>query len=501
MKSENKLARRSVQQFLYAGIRPLACAGCVLATVVPHGLAAEDGVAITPRIEVGATLTDNVFLTPAPTESDVVLVVEPGINIQTSSRRFEAALDYSADFLTFTSTGGTDLRHKLAALVDAEAIEDTLFLSARANVRQIFLDRGQGLSSSRANRTDNRQTVQTYTGQARLIGRLRSVADWSLLYRYGQTLSPADDPNTTLTQTFSDSQTHEYRAEATSGDRFGRLGWLAYAGGRRVERTGAAQNFADDEAGLELSYRLSAYARLLVGASYSDNDLNGATVSEDGFGWYGGFILTPSDRTRLELRAGQTGDRTRINGLLSHKFSERVTAQVSYTDELSAVALVENAQLQANSLSQDGFILGSDGNPIFDNDLLFNLSDSDFRRRSLNAGLSWRHKRTTASLNGVWERRTFTANIGTSETYAVNAAYQHELNSKNRIIVQSSYRHNRFETGDRSDDTILNSIEYQHDLYKNVLFVLNYRNSNRFSNQEDGDLRENAVSVFLRARF
>ncbi|UTW54154.1 TIGR03016 family PEP-CTERM system-associated outer membrane protein [Kordiimonas sp. SCSIO 12610] len=459
--------------------------------------------AIEPRLEVGATFSDNVNLQENDRVSDLVLRASPGINLRGNGRRFEGSLDYSADFLWFLNDGDTDIRHNLFGLANAEVVRDHFFLSGRATIQETFLDREEGFSGNIANRSANRQVVQTYTGEARLQGRFNNVANWSIGYELGLTFSPADDlDNENLSTFFSDSVSHEVTALVDSGDRFSNLRWQLFANARRVSRSiDEAGSFRDDRAGVDLTYKLTREFALVGSAGVSNNDFNIFLLDNDGFFWNSGFLWTPSDRLTLTARAGKDGERTTVSGSFFHRLSKRVNIEASYTDELSTNSLILNDNLDTFNFNNQFGIVDGNGRTLNNIDPSFTLSDVDFRRRFGRVRLEWFRKRTTLFVTGDAEWRTFDNNTGTARTLGGSVGYDRNLDRKTTLRVAASYRRTEFENSARVDNFILGSVSWTRRLSRHINLSVSYNYSDRLSNEAGQDIRENAVSAFIRGTF
>ncbi len=459
--------------------------------------------AIEPRIEVGTTFSDNVNLQENDRASDLVLRASPGINLRGKGKRFEGSLDYAADFLWFLSDGDTDVRHNLFGLANAEVIRDRFFLSGRATVQETFLNREDGFSGNIANRSGNRQVVQTYTGEALFQGRFQNLANWSLEYEFGLTFSPADDlDDDSLTTFFSDSVSHEVTALVDSGERFRNIRWQAFANARRVNRSiDEAGSFRDDRAGVDLTYYLTREFALVGSAGISNNDFNIFLLDNDGFFWNAGFLWNPSDRLTLTGRSGRDGGRTTFSGNLFHRLSKRINIEANYTDELSTNSLILNDNLDTFNFNNQFGIVDGNGRTLNNIDPSFTLSDVDFRRRIGSVRLEWFRKRTTFFVTGDAEWRTFDNDTGTARTFGGSVGYDRNLDRKTTLRIAASYRRTEFENSERVDNFILGSVSWTRRLSRHLNVSVAYNYSDRLSNEAGQDIRENAISAFIRGTF
>ncbi len=462
----------------------------------------QPAVEISPRINLEVTATDNVFLTPDNREFDLALIASPGINIGIEGRRVQASVDYGLDYLYFVLDGSTDIRPRAFALVDAELIDNRFFVSGRASVQQTFLDRTASLSGSNANISDNRRAVQNYSGEARLLGQFANYADWNVTYNYGLQLSPADDlTDDTLPTTFSDSQNQELSIEVDTGDRFGKFGGRIRATAQRVSRSLTDLDFENDRLTGELSYRLDRTFSVFASTGISRNSLQSTAAGGDGFAWDGGFRWAPSRRTEFEARYGREGPRT--TALVQGVFrpGRRLNFTVNYTDQVTANSFLQNTGLTNLQFDDRLGITDLTGIPVDQTNPAFTLSDIDFRRRAADIGIRWQNLRNIIFLTASFEERIFDNETGTSSNWGVSAGYDRRLTPKSDARFSASYRRNLFEGSDRVDNVVIASAEYLYNFSRYFVFRIGYDFSVRQSNDETGDLLENALGLELRGVF
>ncbi len=456
-----------------------------------------------PRVEGRITLTDNVNLTESNRTGDVVLNLGGGLNSRYEGNRIQAALDYSIDYLYFLSDGETDFRQELFGSLDAEVIEDHLFIGARGSIEQRFLNQRGSLSSNFANRTNNRRALQTYTTSALLRGGLGNFADWRINYRFGLQFSPADNlEDETLTINFSDTKSHELNATVGSGNRFNNFSWRVGVSHRQVLRNLEQSNdFKDQNAFAELIYKFNRHFQLIGNLSYSNNDFQNAVLNQQGFGWETGFRWTPGRKLDLTLTGGKTGDRTTWSGNLQYFFTKRLDFLGTYSDTITANTLLTNNDLQGFRFDQELGLVDPQGIPVDETDPRFSFSDIDFRRRSLRGTLTWRHKRDRAFISADAEWRTFDNDSGTAKSYGVSGRWIHEIDRKTTLETGLSYRRSRFEGQTRVDDFIVGSLDWSKTISEYFRASINFTHSERQSSEQGADLEENALTLYLRGTF
>lgn len=455
-----------------------------------------------PRFDLKLAATDNSTLTESDRQADLVLNVAPGLNTRIEGRRTKAAVDYSYDYLRFFSDGGTENRHNLFGTLDSEVWEEHLTVNGRASLRQVFLDRGGSLSNSVANRSTNRRLVQSYTGSAILKGTVRNYADWRVSYRYGLTLSPADNlDDETITNNFSDTQTHELRASIGSGFRFNNFEWRVSGSTVKTLRSLDVNEYKVDTLTGNLTLKFNRHISLLGSFGYTRNGFQSEALAADGKTWDVGLRLVPGQKVDLTIRRGQRDKSTIWEGRLQYLFSARLDLSAYYTDRLTSNAVVLNDNLQSFSFDDQQGITDTQGLPIDESDPSFSLTDVDFRRRSANAVLTWRHRRAQLYINGNMEWRTFDDSSGTASSWGISTGFKRTINKNTELSGTISYRRSRFEDKVRVDDYFVGSLDWSRRISKNYQFTMSYSHSQRQSNEQGADLMENALTLYLRGTF
>ncbi|MFC3051201.1 TIGR03016 family PEP-CTERM system-associated outer membrane protein [Kordiimonas pumila] len=457
---------------------------------------------IDPRGEGRVTLTDNANLTESDRVQDAVLNLSPGINVHVESARTRLALDYAYDYYYYLSDGGHDVRHKMFSTLDSEIWKDHLSINGRASISQQYLNQRGSLSSSFANRTDNRRTLQNYTGTAILKGGLRDYADWRMTYRYGVSLSPADNlDDETLTSNFSDSTSQELTASLGSGDRFTHFEWRLYADSSKVSRSLETNDFRNEHVGAELKYKFNRFFSLLGSVSYSSNDFQSAILSEQGFGWDAGFRWTPGRKLDLTVRHGREGSRKTWYATMQYLITSRVQLTGSYQDIITANTIVGNDTLQSYQFNDDIGIIDSQGLPSDESDPKFSFSDIDFRRRVAKMTLSWRHKRTDAYITANYERRTFDNDSGTANSYGTSTGFKHKINKSTTLSGSLGYRRSEFENSDRVDDYFEGNLDWAKTVSRYFKIAVGYGHSERLSTAQGADIEENTLTFYIRGTY
>ncbi len=455
-----------------------------------------------PRAELKLSFSDNTTLVETDKVSDVVLNLGTGLNTRFEGARTTVAVDYAYDYLYFFRDGVEDHRQGMFGTLDAEVWENHFNVTARAGLRETFLDRGGGVSKSIANRSENRRLIQNYMLGGKLKGSVWDYADWKVGYRLSFMFSPADNLNdTTLTTNFSDTVSHEITASVGSGYRFNKFEWKVAASSSRVQRNLDVNDYLTERLNGELWYKFNRHFSVVGSIGYTRNGFQTAELAADGLAWEVGARWNPGRKLDLSVRRGEEGLRKIWTVQLQHFFNVRWDLKGSYTDTLSANSIVLANNLQSYQFNDENGIIDNQGLPVDESDPNFSLSDVDFRRRLINVVLTRRHKRTQAYLSANKEWRTFDSGDGTASSWGTSLGFKHKITKTSTLSGTLSYRHSRFEDTIRVDEYVIGSLEWSEKLSRYARIAVSYSHSRRLSNEAGADLEENSLTFYLRGTF
>ncbi|MGI0014804.1 MAG: TIGR03016 family PEP-CTERM system-associated outer membrane protein, partial [Nitrososphaera sp.] len=99
--------------------------------------AIRPGWTIIPDFIIGETYTDNVGLTSSQTTDDFITQLNPGIQVLGDTRRVAFDLNYDLQHLVYANNPDfNDTFHRLFSAVNAELVEQIIFLDADATITQ-----------------------------------------------------------------------------------------------------------------------------------------------------------------------------------------------------------------------------------------------------------------------------------------------------------------------------------------------------------------------------
>lgn len=466
-------------------------------------VSAQDVLEIDVRGEFKATYSDNVNLVQTGKQGGLVLNASPGLNIRYKTGRTEASFDYWLDYYRFLYDGSSEVRHSAFATLDSEVIKDHFFLRGRAGVQQEFLDRTGGFSNSDANRSANRRTVQNYSLSGSWQSRVLDLANFTAGYEYGQVLSPADNlEDDTLTVNFSDTVSHTLNAVLTSGKRYQKFEWFLRGRYQRVEKSLVDDDFEEWNYGGELWYKPNRHIAVMGGYSFRGNKAQTDKLSLNTGGVKYGVRLQPGPKLTVSAeREELSADRTYDTFSLYYQMTKRIVLQVNHIVDFSSNALGLADRIRRLSFEDRFGIDDGTGVPIDDSDIAFSLTDIDFEQFQWNGSLRWRHKRDRVFISGNRERRVFDADIEDSRSWGGALGWERNIDRMTTFSITGSYRKNIIDGGERIDEYRTLNMDWQRTLSRYFKMAFQFSRTDRKSSVETGNLRENALTFYLRGSF
>jgi len=240
-----------------------------------------------------ATASDNVLLRPAgQAESDVILSVTPSIGVRKDGARLKVRGSYSPSLFTYVAGSATStIRNTLTGTASLEAVENFLYVDARANIYQTFLTpfgpQPGDLGTSTGNRVETRSLGLTPYIRGRLAGGSTYLVRDDILY--------TSFDNSTQSDIFGQAASAQWNGVA---DRF-----IVPSAEYNLNSTkfGSQQPFVAQTARLRATVNVDPEFQLFVSGGYEHNDY----VLSEQYGpiYGGGFAWKPSPRTNVRANA------------------------------------------------------------------------------------------------------------------------------------------------------------------------------------------------------
>jgi uncharacterized protein (PEP-CTERM system associated) len=292
---------------------------------------------VTRSISAAATVTDNVSLAPdGQKESDLILQLNPRLQVTSTGGRFRLDLDYRAQALAYANTSSSnDINSFLDATARLEAVENRVFVDARGVISQQAISPfGAQPSLTPENANANRAETVTYQLSPYVLGAFGSAADYELRYRITGT-------RTQGTQV-GDSYVEDWLGYLTGRRTYRGLGWTLFAN-HQVVRPDIGRDITSRRVRGSLIYSINPQIRTTALIGWESNNFSSPTGDDDSDMTYGGILeWTPTLRTRLRglYEKRPFGDTHEI-------FAEHRTRLTSwqYTDTKTLTSLPEQLTL------------------------------------------------------------------------------------------------------------------------------------------------------------
>ncbi len=488
--------------------------GCAMIGLSVGAKAAE--LRLIPFGGLSLAATSNVFLDTTGRKEDFSSQVEAGFSFTANGARFQANMQYTADYLYFARTGRDTLQHDGSGILRYAVVPRILQIEATGVVREAFTSRAGVFSGSRANLAQGRQTIQSYQLGPDLSFRLGSLAEFQGQYRFSLTLNDSGRKSAPANRPvipFSDSRGHQVSLDlAGSRDRLRRLEWRLFGRFNRTVRSRLPQDiplaqpvlpvFQTAQGGLDLAYVLTRALRVEGSVGYFTTNTRFGTGRLRGLRWDAGLRLK-GPRLELGARMGRRAGQTTIEATSSYRILH-LSVSARYTDIVgsSQQLLLDDAlRLTAPRLDTNQPVLPP-GLTLEPNVPLlappgFDFSDRNFRQRRAAVELTWNRRRESAQVTGSWERRRF-EDGSLARGFGIDLTFRHQMTKRATLVVETSLRHDRFETGARTDDNLIVAAGGNWTITRNLTGEIRYTFSKRFSNLPDVTFAEHAVFAGLR---
>lgn len=498
----------------------------LLALLMAPAVHAE--VKFTPSIGASETYSDNPgLLTGDQAQGSFITELTPAFSVVSNGPRLTLAAGYQLHLYSYSqqvnNTNNTSSQYQ--ANMHAKLIDQLLDLDASA-VRQVtslsaFGPQGTGSLYSNNNRTN----ISTYTIAPTLRHRFGGFADGFIRYSRNRV---AGDP------IFGTTSGNNITANLTSGQDFSVIGWGVNATEDSFsgERQG---NTESQNVEANVRYRTSAVLSLTATAGYDKYDY--ASQSDNatqGPSYTGGFILTPSARTRLQMSYGHRyyGN----TGSMAFSFrSHRSAVTANYSDTvttsrqnyLSTSALSTNALLDAMLTASipdpierqkaiAAYIAATGVTPTLANNTNY-LSNVFQRQRLLQAAYSLEGAHSTSILALFKSRtealstQTATSNVlgqnlallnNNLDSIGANLSYTQRMTHSTRAIAALDYQHSKsLDTGYISNtETVRLGVTHSFDAKLQGAAEIRHTQGSYY-NVGSSNYRENAISATILMQF
>jgi hypothetical protein len=421
-----------------------AAAGAALGAIIVGAAApAQATVEFTPTIEVGATWTDNIELSPQSKQTEYVAEVMPGFVLTQEGRRLRSQLNYSLrNFFYQKESDRNTSFHEASASFNAEVVRNLFFIDADAGYSQQIIDPTRPVNNNFLFDVGN----LTDALSASVTPRLRREFEFTVLdasYTRGILDYKQSGDVTNLT---SDADTEETRVAIASPDDDRFISWGTEYSQQTTEFDSGAQRFQFEQASAELGIRLTDELRLIGrGGKETDAARDSTEGGLDETTWEAGFAYAPDPGTRFEAFYGK-----RFFGT-SYRASARREAQFLQLSASYDEGPVTQAQ-QLLSQAQGGFQvtpiapLDPGTNPIG------TLTSDVFIAKNLDASIGLTGRLTRINVSALNQRREY---LQTGERERVSGARVtliRNLSARTDATLDIFLTDTQFRSGDAFDE-------------------------------------------------
>jgi len=247
---------------------------------------------IVPTLSANTTLTDNVNLSATDKRSDLIVGVSPGIQIGGQTGRIRGYLDYvlTANFYA-RNEESSSFNNSLNASVNAEAVQNWLFIDANASISQQFISPFGTQSINPSLNNSNSTQVTTVNVAPYVNGQIAGQVNY-----VGRAFYTFTDSGTSQA---SDSTTWGALLGFDATTRWSRLSWGLDFTYREARFSNQRSEF-DQLNVLSLNYAVTPELRVSLRGNTETSNLT-TIDNQTTSGWGAGLRWTPSARTNLVL--------------------------------------------------------------------------------------------------------------------------------------------------------------------------------------------------------
>lgn len=471
---------------------------------------------IDPRLNIRETYTDNVRLSSGG-GGDFITQINPGVTLIGEGRRYNANINYMMNNLIYAKQDELSrIRHQLNAFGTAEFIKDRFFVDGRAMMTQqnAFLFQPQAVDNVNP---VNRRDIRSYSVSPYVRHRFKDLASAELRYVHGE----VDTSGQGFFKSSSDSAT----ARLTSGEAFRIMQWGLSYSHTEIQRKGRGQlrTIELERSIASLRYVVTPRFDLIATGGYERNSFISIDGKDSGATWTAGFAWAPTERTDINLSAGQRffGDTYFANA--NHR--TRLTLwNVSYIEDVTTFgqqALFGTSMISAGAL--DPLVGAGNSQALLDQGVPFAFSDPNnfltnrlFLQKNLQAFVAINGNKNTLMLRGFnMKREALTPAIEdvpliggvnailTSDTEQTggNISFNHRISPRTSANINYSYIRIDFLRVDRVDNNqmIMFNLNrrFTSNLHGNLSYFYNWRSSDR----GNSDFTSNTITASLNMNF
>lgn len=368
---------------------------------------------VSTGVTVAEAYNDNVNLEPnGSARSDYITSISPNLSVIDQGARVQLGLTYDPQLLYYAEgTAATGVQQRLQGVGHAEVYPETVFVDANASVQQYFLSSAGPIGPSTLTSSSNLQTVQSYSVSPYLRHHFGPYADSETRYAFGSVVVGGN--------TVAPVTTQEARQTLTSGDYFGRLGWILTGDSTWYDRGEVAgdpfsNTSATDKYGrADLKYLLYEGLSALGGVGYET--LHDPTLLDQPKGviWDTGFQYQPTPYASASFTYGRRFNNTDYEFNGEYDIGPSLKVLSSYTQTYQTGLTLVAANGSQLTLNQNGQLVNTaTGLPATSNPFAFaasspfGISNQAFIDKRFQATIVATRFRNTYSVTGYEDRQS-----------------------------------------------------------------------------------------------
>lgn len=281
-RGRTRLSRWFVQRF-----------ACTMSTIVVTGVPsisfAVDGWIPQASLSLGSTITDNATLSARGRETtDVMLRTAATIGLKRSTGRLKVNASYAPMVISYLNESQSDrLLNSLSGTASLEAIDNLLYVDARATIAQTFISPFAAQPSDVASSTSNRTEMRTIGLSPYVRGQIAGAGTYQLRHDVTfTTSSPGDFPDVITNRSSVQLAGEQGKLFVWSGD-------YSYS----MTQFGSLPSYTNQVGRLRYTGYFDPEFIAYVSGGYEANDLVSRKDSGSIVG--AGFTWQPNPRTKL----------------------------------------------------------------------------------------------------------------------------------------------------------------------------------------------------------
>ena len=500
-------------------------ATAAVTVVVPAVHAAEWR--FTPTVRATETYTDNVELATRGNEKgDFVTQVAPGFSITTDSPRLKVKANYSLESTTyFHSSRSSPLSNQLSATANAELVRDLFFLDARGNIGQQNISAFGPQSTSNININNNRTDVRSYSVSPFLRHSFGNKAFSELRYTRESVDSGSD--------LLSRSDTDRVNFSLSSGEFSPKIAWGLKASAQRSHFSNQP-TVEQDSVNANLRYFLTPNFSATAAVGYEkETYVSIGNLPTNGAFYNAGLIWKPTSRTELTATVGHRffGDTYLLkanhrarNAVVSISYTEDITtaqqqfasqpaiSTFDFLDQMLA-SQIPNAATRTqvvNALIFQTGLSSTLANPVN------SLSNIYFLQKSLQGSVAVTGVRNTIVLSAFDTQRTaesaqrsssgpvispLSSLNDSNKQLGIAAVLTTRLSSSTNALADVNFTRTTSLTTARVDNYKALRLSLSQQFQNKLTGSIALRHSQQSSTALGGDIRENAITATVFAKF